>query len=58
MENESLWRCGECRRPLGQVYGDYLRLPPPEERRDRHALVIRSLGEPATADPVPDGPAT
>lgn len=39
---------------LAQVYGDYLQLPPPEERRARHGFTIRSLGSPVdTADPVP-----
>jgi lipopolysaccharide cholinephosphotransferase len=35
---------GQWHAYLTQVYGDYKRLPPPEQRRARHALAILSLG--------------
>ena len=39
---------------LERIYGDYRRLPPPEERHARHALTILGLGEPAGH--APSGP--
>jgi lipopolysaccharide cholinephosphotransferase len=44
---------------LEQIYGDYRRLPPPEERHARHALTILGLGEPeghAASGPHPPEP--
>jgi len=35
---------------LTRIYGEYMRLPPPEQRRPRHALTIVSLG--GQADPT------
>jgi lipopolysaccharide cholinephosphotransferase len=44
---------------LAHVYGDYLQLPPPEQRRARHGFTIRSLGGAAdVTDPAPRGPGT
>ncbi|HYO42213.1 MAG TPA: LicD family protein [Candidatus Limnocylindrales bacterium] len=46
---------------LVHVYGDYMRLPPPDERRARHTFAILSLGDqpgPAASDlrpATPDG---
>ncbi|MEI7744920.1 MAG: LicD family protein [Chloroflexota bacterium] len=40
---------------LAQVYGDYRRLPPPEQRRPRHAVTIIDLGGLRGASPVPVG---
>ncbi len=43
---------------LTQIYGDYMRLPPPEGRRPRHALTIVNLGDGApTAAQAPSSPA-
>lgn len=48
---------GQWHEYLTQVYGDYRRLPPPEQRHARHALTILSLGDPAgAAAPGPHPP--
>jgi lipopolysaccharide cholinephosphotransferase len=45
---------------LAQIYGDYMRLPPPDERHPRHEVTVLSLGSqagPAESAPrPPDGP--
>jgi lipopolysaccharide cholinephosphotransferase len=45
---------GQWHEYLAHVYGDYLQLPPPEQRRTRHALTIVSLGD----DPDAAAPAS
>jgi lipopolysaccharide cholinephosphotransferase len=40
---------GQWRQYLTQLYGAYMELPPPEQRRPRHALHILSLGDHAGA---------
>jgi hypothetical protein len=47
---------GQFQAYLAQVYGDYLRLPPPAERRGRHARTIVDLGSSrGAADGARDG---
>jgi lipopolysaccharide cholinephosphotransferase len=45
---------------LAQIYGDYTRLPPPDERHPRHEVTVLSLGSQAgpaeSALRPPDGP--
>jgi lipopolysaccharide cholinephosphotransferase len=41
---------------LTQVYGDFMQLPPPEQRRSRHAFEIVSLGDDAGATALATDP--